>query len=221
MLAVIDYGAGNLRSVLHALRTLGAGDLHIVQDGDALREATRIILPGVGAFGAGMQQLREKGFVEPLGAAVRAGTPCLGICLGMQFLFERSDEMGEHAGLGLLPGHVTRFAPAARRKVPHMGWNRLLLRRPSPCWQGLTRTARSISCTAIAACRNVRRMSSPARPTARCSSPPYNAACCSACSSTRRRASASACSCCTTSWSWLHDHLPGAGFARRQGGAPA
>jgi len=137
MLAVIDYGAGNLRSVLHALRTLGANDLHIVQDGDALRGATRIILPGVGAFGAGIQQLREKGFVEPLGATVRAGTPCLGICLGMQFLFERSDEMGEHAGLGLLPGHVTRFAPAARRKVPHMGWNRLLPRRPSPLLAGI------------------------------------------------------------------------------------
>ena len=132
MLAVIDYGAGNLRSVLHALRTLGASELCIVQHGDELRDATRIILPGVGAFGAGMQQLRAKGFIEPLVAAARSGVPCLGICLGMQFLFERSDEMGEHEGLGLLPGHVTRMAPPAPLKVPHMGWNRLLQRRPSP-----------------------------------------------------------------------------------------
>ena len=132
MLAVIDYGAGNLRSVRHALQVLGVRDMRIVQNGADLRGATRIILPGVGAFGAGMQQLCEKGFVEPLLLAVETGTPCLGICLGMQFLFERSDEMGEHEGLGLLPGQVTRFAPHATLKVPHMGWNRLKPRRPSP-----------------------------------------------------------------------------------------
>ena len=132
MLAVIDYGAGNLRSVLHALRTLGVQDMRIVQAGDDLHGATGIILPGVGAFGAGMQQLREKGFVEPLCQAVQDRIPCLGICLGMQFLFEHSDEMGEHAGLGLLPGHVTRFAPHATLKVPHMGWNSLIQRRSSP-----------------------------------------------------------------------------------------
>lgn len=132
MLAVIDYGAGNLRSVLHALRTLGVQDMHIVQAGEDLQGATRIILPGVGAFGAGMQQLREKGFVDPLRQAVQDRIPCLGICLGMQFLFEHSDEMGEHAGLGLLPGHVARFAPHATLKVPHMGWNSLIQQRPSP-----------------------------------------------------------------------------------------
>lgn len=132
VLAVIDYGAGNLRSVLHALRALGERDMRIVQDGAGLRGATRIILPGVGAFGAGMQQLRARGFVEPLAQATTEGTPCLGICLGMQFLFERSDEMGRHEGLGLLPGRVTRFAPHATLKVPHMGWNRLNPRRPSP-----------------------------------------------------------------------------------------
>ncbi|MCE2490432.1 MAG: imidazole glycerol phosphate synthase subunit HisH [Anaerolineae bacterium] len=132
MLAVIDYGAGNLRSVVHALRSLGVRDMHVVQDGAGLRGAQRIMLPGVGAFGAGMQQLREKSFIDPLLSAIDSGIPCLGICLGMQFLFERSDEMGEHAGLGLLPGHVTRFPPHATLKVPHMGWNDLARRQDSP-----------------------------------------------------------------------------------------
>ncbi|MCY3906853.1 MAG: imidazole glycerol phosphate synthase subunit HisH [Anaerolineaceae bacterium] len=132
MLAVIDYGAGNLRSVVHALRALGVRDMQVVQDGAGLRSASRIILPGVGAFGAGMQQLGEKKFIDPLVAAIINGVPCLGICLGMQFLFERSDEMGQHDGLGLLPGHVTRFPPHATLKVPHMGWNALTRRRASP-----------------------------------------------------------------------------------------
>lgn len=132
MLAVIDYGAGNLRSVVHALRALGVRDMQVVQDGAGLRCARRIILPGVGAFGAGMQQLGEKQFIDPLVAAINNGVPCLGICLGMQFLFERSDEMGRHEGLGLLPGHVTRFPPHAALKVPHMGWNALNRRQESP-----------------------------------------------------------------------------------------
>ncbi len=138
MLAVIDYGAGNLRSVVHALRSLGVRDMHVVQDGAGLRGAQRIMLPGVGAFGAGMQQLREKGFIDPLLSAIDSGIPCLGICLGMQFLFERSDEMGEHAGLGLLPGHVTRFPPHATLKVPHMGWNALARRQASPLLSHVT-----------------------------------------------------------------------------------
>ncbi|MDE0609754.1 MAG: imidazole glycerol phosphate synthase subunit HisH [Anaerolineaceae bacterium] len=132
MLAVIDYGAGNLRSVVHALRALRVRDMQVVQDGAGLRSASRIILPGVGAFGAGMQQLGEKKFIDPLVAAIINGVPCLGICLGMQFLFERSDEMGQHDGLGLLPGHVTRFPPHATLKVPHMGWNALTRRQASP-----------------------------------------------------------------------------------------
>ncbi len=132
MLAVIDYGAGNLRSVVHALRALGVRDMQVVQDGAGLRSASRIILPGVGAFGVGMQQLGEKKFIDPLVAAIINGVPCLGICLGMQFLFERSDEMGQHDGLGLLPGHVTRFPPHATLKVPHMGWNALTRRQASP-----------------------------------------------------------------------------------------
>lgn len=125
MLAVIDYGAGNLRSVLHALKHLGAPNVKLAAVPGDLEGADKIILPGVGAFGAGMQQLREQGLVEPLRAALAEGVPYLGICLGMQFLFERSDEMGEHEGLGILPGYVTRFPPFPDLKVPHMGWNQL------------------------------------------------------------------------------------------------
>ena len=137
MLAVIDYGAGNLRSVLHALRHLGAEDYHLVHDAKDLQGATRIILPGVGAFGAGMQQLHKQGLVEPLKAALQAGVPYLGICLGMQFLFAHSDEMGEHAGLDILPGYVTRFPERPGLKVPHMGWNKLDVVKSSPIFDGL------------------------------------------------------------------------------------
>lgn len=137
MLAVIDYGAGNLRSVLHALNHLGTADVQIVQEPDQLNGAEKIILPGVGAFGAGMQKLASQGLIEPLMTAVSAGTPYLGICLGMQFLFECSNEMGDHAGLGLLPGRVERFPAFPDLKVPHMGWNTLTWQRESPLLAGL------------------------------------------------------------------------------------
>jgi imidazole glycerol-phosphate synthase subunit HisH len=137
MLAVIDYGAGNLRSVLHALKHLHAPDVRLVQSPDQLAGADKIILPGVGAFGAGMQKLHEQELVEPLKDALAAGTPYLGICLGMQFLFERSDEMGDHAGLGVLPGTVTRFPERPGYKVPHMGWNELQPAHASPLLNGL------------------------------------------------------------------------------------
>lgn len=125
MLAVIDYGAGNLRSVLHALKHLEAQDVQLVERPDQLKGADKIILPGVGAFGAGMQQLHKQDLVGVLKDELAAGTPYLGICLGMQFLFEASDEMGDHEGLGVLPGKVTRFPERPGLKVPHMGWNQL------------------------------------------------------------------------------------------------
>ncbi|MEQ8674229.1 MAG: imidazole glycerol phosphate synthase subunit HisH [Aggregatilineales bacterium] len=137
MLAVIDYGAGNLRSVLHALNHLGIDDVTLVQSGDQLNGADKIILPGVGAFGAGMQQLHKQGIVEPLKDAISAGTPYLGICLGMQFLFEESDEMGTHEGLGILPGKVRRFPKDHVFKVPHMGWNQLIAHKASPLLNGV------------------------------------------------------------------------------------
>lgn len=137
MLAVIDYGAGNLRSVMHALHYLGVDNARLVREPDDLVGAQKIILPGVGAFGAGMQQLHAQGIVEPLKEAIARGVPYLGICLGMQFLFERSDEMGDHAGLGVLPGLVTRIPDQPGLKVPHMGWNELRLKRLSPLLEGL------------------------------------------------------------------------------------
>jgi imidazole glycerol-phosphate synthase subunit HisH len=137
MLAVIDYGAGNLRSVLHALNHLEVPSVRVVQDARDLKGADKIILPGVGAFGAGMQKLREQDLIQPIRDAVFVGTPYLGICLGMQFLFDRSDEMGDHEGLGILPGYVTRIPDNLGLKVPHMGWNNLQIHKPSPLLDGL------------------------------------------------------------------------------------
>src|SRR5690349_4641094 len=129
MIAIIDYGAGNLRSVRNALNCLGA-QVITASTPEQLEGADKIVLPGVGAFGAGMERLRAAGFEEPIKAAVGAGTPLLGICLGMQYLFESSDEMGDHKGMGLLPGRVTRF-PAGPERVPHTGWNAVKIRRES------------------------------------------------------------------------------------------
>jgi glutamine amidotransferase len=136
-IAVIDYGAGNLRSVHNALATLGAA-VTIATGPDHLAGADKIVLPGVGAFGAGMDALRRAEFEEPLKAAVAAGMPLIGICLGMQYLFDSSDEMGDHKGLGLLPGRVTRFPVDNDLKVPHMGWNQLHIQQEHPLLAGLT-----------------------------------------------------------------------------------
>lgn len=137
MLAVIDYGAGNLRSVLHALNHLGVESMRVVHSPHELRGASQIILPGVGAFGAGMQKLHEQKLVQPIKDAILTGVPYLGICLGMQFLFEQSDEMGAHAGFGVLPGRVTRFADRPDLKVPHMGWNQIAPARQTPLLDGI------------------------------------------------------------------------------------
>lgn len=123
MIAVVDSGVANLRSVSNALNHLGA-TMKIAHTPDDLHGADKIILPGVGAFAAGMEQLNRRGFVEPLRALAKQGVPILGICLGMQLLFERSEEMGDTEGLGLLPGAIVRF-PVEGPKVPHIGWNQL------------------------------------------------------------------------------------------------
>jgi glutamine amidotransferase len=130
MIAVIDYGAGNLRSVYNALTWLGA-DVQMVNHPAGLTDAEKIILPGVGAFGAGMQALRLAGFEAPLIEMTLNGTPLLGICLGMQYLFESSNEMGQHRGLGLLKGRVVKFESDTLR-IPHIGWNQLNLQRDDP-----------------------------------------------------------------------------------------
>ena len=135
IIAVVDYGAGNLRSVRNALEHVGARVLTARTPAE-LENADKIVLPGVGAFGAGMAALRRAGFEAPLKEAARAGVPLFGICLGLQYLFERSDEMGDHTGLGLLRGRVTRF-PAEGPKVPHIGWNQLHIRREHPLLAGV------------------------------------------------------------------------------------
>ena len=137
MLAVIDYGAGNLRSVVHALKHLQAQNMRLVEHGSELDGASKIILPGVGAFGAGMEQMRQRDLVAPLLDAFARGIPYLGICVGMQMLFDIGEEMGEHEGLGIIPGRVIRFPDFPDRKVPHMGWNQLDVQERSALFQGL------------------------------------------------------------------------------------
>lgn len=135
MIGVVDYGAGNLRSVANALKHLGA-EFAIVSQADQLKGAVKIILPGVGAFSIGMEGLRKSGMARAITERVASGTPLLGICLGMQFLFEASEEMGLHRGLGLLRGRVIRF-PRSGLKVPHVGWNRLMIRGSNPLLQDI------------------------------------------------------------------------------------
>ena len=129
MIGVIDYGMGNVRSVLNALAFLGASAKLVADDARA-READKLVLPGVGAFGAGMRRLDERGLAEAIPGLVSDGRPMLGICLGMQLLAERSSEHGEHPGLGLIPGSVDRLTVAPLR-IPHVGWNTLSPQRPS------------------------------------------------------------------------------------------
>ncbi|MBI2873588.1 MAG: imidazole glycerol phosphate synthase subunit HisH [Firmicutes bacterium] len=134
MIAVIDYGMGNLRSVHKGCERVGL-PARITSDPDDLRSAGALILPGVGAFGAATANLRQAGLFDVILAEVAAGKPLLGICLGMQLLFEVSHEDGLHRGLGLLEGQVRRLPSGV--KVPHMGWNSLEFTRPSPLWDGL------------------------------------------------------------------------------------
>jgi len=134
LIAIVDYGIGNLRSVEKAFQHVGATVL-VTADPSRLEAAQGVVLPGVGAFGDGMAQLRAAGFVPALEALAAAGKPLLGICLGMQLLFEESEEMGRFTGLGLLPGRVRRFA--ANLKVPHIGWNQVHAVRSSPLLEGV------------------------------------------------------------------------------------
>ncbi len=122
MVAVVEYGMGNIRSVLNALEAIGA-QARPVSTASDLDGAERIILPGVGAFPHGMRHLDERGFAEALLKHVDVGTPLLGICLGMQLLGTRSFEHGEHPGLGLIAGEVKRLQPEGDLRVPHVGWN--------------------------------------------------------------------------------------------------
>jgi glutamine amidotransferase len=126
MIALVDYGIGNLRSVEKALQAVG-GKICLTDRAETILAAEKVVLPGVGAFGDGMEGLQQRGLVEPLIEAVCQGKPLLGICLGMQLLFESSEERGHHRGLGLLPGSVRRF-PDAGLKIPQTGWNQINFR---------------------------------------------------------------------------------------------
>ena len=126
MIAIIDYDAGNIKSVEKALLLLGE-EVKITDDAQEILSADKVVLPGVGAFGDAMGNLERRGLVPVIRDTVEKGTPFLGICLGLQLLFERSDEAPGVAGLGILPGEILRIPSKEGLKIPHMGWNSLRL----------------------------------------------------------------------------------------------
>ncbi len=137
---LIDAGSGNLHSVRKALTRVG-GQVTITRDPEVVRRAPRLVLPGVGAFGDFMQGLREPGLDQAVREAVAQGVPMLGICVGMQALFQVGYEMGTHQGLGLLAGDVVRFPDDVGEKVPHTGWNQIHIVQPSPLLEGIPNAA--------------------------------------------------------------------------------
>jgi len=139
LIAVLDYGMGNLRSVEKALERAGA-EVQVTRDADRIRAAAGLVLPGVGAFPKAMESVRELGFDELMRAHVDAGKPVLGICLGMQLLFESSSELGGAEGLGLLEGDVAQL-DAPGLKVPHIGWNEVAWTNGTPVAEGLSNPA--------------------------------------------------------------------------------
>lgn len=142
-IAIIDYGMGNLKSVKKALIALDF-KAEITADPEDILKADKVILPGVGAFRDAIQTLNETSLSEAIREVVKKGTPLLGICLGMQLMFDKSYEYGEYEGLGLLPGEIIHFKPenmlqehGERLKVPHMGWNNLEIVKADPLFKGI------------------------------------------------------------------------------------
>jgi len=145
MIAIVDYGMGNLRSVQKGFEKVGA-EAVVTADPQVVLEAERIVLPGVGAFRDCMHNLEQGGFVEPLLKVIAEGRPFLGICVGMQMLFTDSVEFGLYQGLNIIPGHVLRFPEDMREanenlKVPQMGWNQLNFKRRPPAFEGVAEGA--------------------------------------------------------------------------------
>ena len=136
MIAMIDYDAGNIKSVEKALQKLGA-EVVITKDPETILRADKVILPGVGAFGDAMANLKKYGLVEVIQEVVAKGTPFLGICLGLQLLFERSDETPGVEGLGILKGEILRIPECGELKIPHMGWNSLHFQNEGRLFRGL------------------------------------------------------------------------------------
>jgi len=137
MIAIIDYGMGNLRSVSKAFEAVGHQAV-VTRDPRVIGNASHVVLPGVGAFGECMANVERFGLAEPIRTAIQSGKPFLGICLGLQLLFEESEEFGIHKGLGIIPGRVRRFEIDPGLKVPHMGWNQVNIQRPCPLFEGIT-----------------------------------------------------------------------------------
>lgn len=135
MIAIVDYGMGNLRSVQRAFAAAGHPATVTSSPAD-VEQAERLVVPGVGAFGDAMAELARRGLDAPVRSALRRGKPFLGICLGLQVLFEESEEFGRHAGLGVLGGRVVRF-PAGELRVPHLGWNQVRRLRDHPVLAGI------------------------------------------------------------------------------------
>lgn len=136
MIAIIDYEMGNLRSVQKAFERVGHAAT-VTSDPAVLADADRIVLPGVGAFRDAIAALRQRKLVEPIHEAIESGKPFLGICLGLQLLFDKSFEDGEFEGLGIIPGDVLRFKVPPEFKVPHMGWNQLEFRQRPAIFEGV------------------------------------------------------------------------------------
>ncbi len=139
MIAIIDYGVGNIFSLCSSFGTIGA-EAKLTCDEAEIRRADKLILPGVGAFADAAEKLRASGMWDLILEECAAGKPMLGICLGMQLLFDKSHEYGEHAGLGLIPGEVVPIASAIPEgyKIPHIGWNALHFPAPSPLFRHIT-----------------------------------------------------------------------------------
>ncbi|PKM83315.1 MAG: imidazole glycerol phosphate synthase subunit HisH [Firmicutes bacterium HGW-Firmicutes-14] len=129
MIAIINYGMGNLRSVQKGFERVGF-EARVTEDPEEVRMADKVVLPGVGAFGDAVKNLAEAGMLEVIDETVKSGKPFLGICLGLQLMFETSEEGGFHRGLGIFPGHVRLLPPGL--KVPHMGWNQIEVQKEVP-----------------------------------------------------------------------------------------
>ena len=136
MIKIVDYQMGNLRSVQKAFEKVGA-EAEIIHDPNQVAEAQKLVLPGVGAFRDAIAHLHDAKLVEPIKDFIRGGQPFLGICLGLQMLFTKSLEDGEHEGLDVFPGQVVRFAVPSPMKVPHMGWNQVKIVRQAPVLEGI------------------------------------------------------------------------------------
>ena len=135
-ITIIDYQMGNLRSVQKGFEKVGH-QAEISSDPGEIAAAEKLVLPGVGAFADAIGELRRRDLVEAIQAHIAADRPLLGICLGLQLLFDVSYEDGEHQGLGVIAGEVVRFQVPPPNKVPHMGWNQIIIRQPSPLLDGI------------------------------------------------------------------------------------